>query len=100
LAHDTPSLSLHDALPIYRVGLYIHNLHFALESAGMAGDEKSARDLAGRMQGFLERTAGAEEDFGVPAASIVHSIVRFRTPDEMRSEEHTSELQSLTNLLC
>src|SRR2546427_13256268 len=59
------TLSLHDALPIYRV----------------ERDESRAR--VGRRAGLVEPDVPALPD-----------------PEELRSEEHTSELQSQSNLVC
>src|SRR5947207_11946957 len=66
---DIYTLSLHDALPIWRVA------HAAVQRA----DEEHPR-----------RHAGRGEDSRVVA----------RARGELRSEEHTSELQSHSDLVC
>src|SRR5262249_59039828 len=70
------TLSLHDALPIYVV----------------VGDDLALIDqlLHGRTVGGLELLAGR-------AARV---LVHRQGGRGVRSEEHTSELQSLTNLVC
>src|SRR5262249_62372141 len=68
-------LSLHDALPIYMdvfPAMYLPSIR-----AGVAG--------------VVVRTSGDP----MALAAAVRGAVR-----EVRSEEHTSELQSLTNLVC
>src|SRR5438046_9625935 len=75
-SHDTTTtqiytLSLHDALPIYRVAEDVaHRLHHA--------------DLVS----------------GARASPRQHQPGPRLTRSAWRSEEHTSELQSLTNLVC
>src|SRR2546427_8187485 len=65
------TLSLHDALPI--------------------SDMRQVEDLPGLVQ-----VAGADE-----AAALGEEQPHGHTPDqELRSEEHTSELQSQSNLVC
>ena len=93
------TLSLHDALPIYLTVFHRFNGHFfeligeicdglgtiKLTAIPQAlGPGKDRRDWVGR--GFFPRL--------VLAVMAGHSAVG------RRSEEHTSELQSLTNLVC
>src|SRR5258706_10685051 len=68
------TLSLHDALPIY------WHLGFACAGVGMV------LGLVQYVLGRRRRAGGARLDVRSPAAT--------------RSEEHTSELQSLTNIVC
>src|SRR5205814_7435755 len=90
---QTYTPSLHDALPILeeihaaREQVLVHPLralvrHFDDVDAGERGDDGRADVLAGA------GTAGAD----VELAGI--------RPRERRSEEHTSELQSLRHLVC
>src|SRR5258706_11735153 len=79
---STP-LSLHDALPIYRSD----------SSCGVDGKARSS-PVCG---------SSASRIFHHHSARL---LVKLSSPDrsvggtEFRSEEHTSELQSLTNLVC
>src|SRR5437016_11482485 len=68
-------------------------------------------DGAGRALDFYKKAFGAVELFRhtAPTGKIGHAEVRIGDtvvmladvhPDSDRSEEHTSELQSLTNLVC
>src|SRR5260370_24708969 len=68
------TLSLHDALPISGAGPGAHRT--AAGEAGTEGDHNSTR----RQGGQRRRTRGVDH--------------------RMRSEEHTSELQSHLNLVC
>src|SRR5262245_28826643 len=92
-------LSLHDALPIYcqggevlarvnqlRVGLAV-SLTGPLAAMGTA----TCRGLA--LWAEEARVALVVRDDGSERAQVRHAV-------EMRSEEHTSELQSLRHLVC
>src|SRR5262249_58691845 len=69
------TLSLHDALPIYPEAL----------------DLTTPEGLAGALRRASSYLCPCS------AATLVRAVVR---PLRGRSEEHTSELQSLTNLVC
>src|SRR5438046_7461492 len=71
---DVSPLSLHDALPIY--------------AAVLAPAIEQHRDRVARSQMICFGERFADEQFTTSAGR------------EPRSEEHTSELQSLTNLVC
>src|SRR5262249_61504919 len=96
--HDLYSLSLHDALPISA----IVNTPTA-SAAAMAMPRSYAPAYAGsamtlRPSRFSATVActsrpGYEMSIGVATWSLTPTAVA-------RSEEHTSELQSLTNLVC
>src|SRR5437016_5308287 len=91
------SLSLHDALPI----------------------SDACRDVIGVREAFVRDTQALEQGFGHPAALRLPGVPLPKLPPVAdqhqegdlvevgqrdnpvdRSEEHTSELQSLTNLVC
>src|SRR5690606_39552899 len=75
------TLSLHDALPIsllFQSGSYVHNDFNIVVAAPEAL----------RISRVMERDGMAEAQ------------VRARMDKQMRSEEHTSELQSRENLVC
>src|SRR5438093_3203094 len=85
---DTPptviyTLSLHDALPISRAA--------ARRDRGRA---LSTQRSAGRGAERLPHARAAADDFQLLDLRFVGWKVR------VRSEEHTSELQSLTNIVC
>src|SRR5437016_11517131 len=78
------TLSLHDALPISRRG---------------AGEDRVVRDAGVRVHGPLGRDRGCGS---LPAERRRARGARLgdHRDRRSRSEEHTSELQSLTNLVC
>src|SRR5688572_32671003 len=85
------TLSLHDALPIFRgaevaqpqpAGLR-HELRVAARGARVADHEARALDAPQH-----ERAVDLHHAAGVPSG------------EDLRSEEHTSELQSQSNLVC
>src|SRR5438046_5010988 len=69
------TLSLHDALPISHDFINYGNVFFQMSS------------LEGRCTFLIGRTRHADKECAAPFQGA-------------RSEEHTSELQSLTNLVC
>src|SRR5438046_871578 len=90
-------LSLHDALPISRrSGWLLRAAHPVIHAAGEGtGPHRHSRGS----QGPAERV----EEPVCPPARPRHLVRVHRAVDDVvgpRSEEHTSELQSLTNLVC
>src|SRR5262249_58896808 len=84
----TPTLPLHDALPISRRALRRTEArppHPARKRPAAARPADTPRSRQGRAR----RAEGAETPSSCPGRA-----------SEGRSEEHTSELQSLTNLVC
>src|SRR2546427_3980014 len=76
------TLSLHDALPIFRQSACQRSLEMPYSDEA---DERSAS----RRSEMLEKLL-------VPVAVVGHVLFY----DVLRSEEHTSELQSQSNLVC
>src|SRR5205085_7005325 len=85
---ETPTLSLHDALPIFaagqrqRQGLFAHDVQPGIEGQN---DELGVKRV------------GCCDDHRIEAADEDSLQVRG---NRLRSEEHTSELQSQSNLVC
>src|SRR5262249_61423592 len=90
------SLSLHDALPISgRVGLAEDHHHRNLRRRrGRPSGEEEGRGRAGTRGERADAEEGHEE-----VRRTLHTRSPI-TPSRARSEEHTSELQSLTNIVC
>src|SRR5262249_59020084 len=82
----TYSLSLHDALPIF-------------ESLPQSLPRGHPRRPARNGRGGHRRAPGLRQDAD-DGAEPVPDAVHDRCRRSRRSEEHTSELQSLTNLVC
>src|SRR5437016_11620980 len=70
------------------------DLPVALVHRGTVGQQKT---IVGTLENITERANAA--GFEAPAVAIFGDVVSLRK-DLNRSEEHTSELQSLTNLVC
>src|SRR5690606_41828409 len=81
------TLSLHDALPIWR-----------RPTKDVPGDDEFLQEGEGQPHGGV--SADPDPDAGVyrPLLGIVRE--RRVAPGAVRSEEHTSELQSRENLVC
>src|SRR5438477_452074 len=87
--HDTAptqiyTLSLHDALPIYR-------RHCGQRHDELVADQAAAR----RRRGEVTRLGSSTRRITAPPRPTRRLIC-----DQLRSEEHTSELQSHVNLVC
>src|SRR5690606_40617660 len=86
-ASDPHTHSLHDALPIFRAALKLQNL-----------DKLKPEYLISKLQ-------EAAEILGKDFSTRQYKDLRMKKPDfppvaTIRSEEHTSELQSRENLVC
>src|SRR5262249_58518311 len=79
------TLSLHDALPIYKI---VHRCD--PRRRGRTGDHNKAR----------RRVFLYPQVFSPSSMFSCRNLQVSAGPDIVRSEEHTSELQSLTNLVC
>src|SRR5690606_41803336 len=82
------TLSLHDALPI--LGARRVELH--LQPGGLAGDRRGI-DRCQLQAGVVARVDLKLQD-------VAFAGVLDRLAQHLRSEEHTSELQSRENLVC
>src|SRR5262249_60509979 len=90
------TLSLHDALPILRLPARGHD-------AGLRPGRELGRAVLPARRPRCARgpdLAGALRDGGTRGAGRGAGSERDRAGLRGRSEEHTSELQSLTNLVC
>src|SRR5205085_11183156 len=93
------ALSLHDALPISLIGLA--NIYFfqgrqvevsalAVEALSLGLQDHDSWVVSFAL--FLQGTAAFERG--------EHELAEVRSREALRSEEHTSELQSQSNLVC
>src|SRR5690242_1585446 len=93
---ETYTLSLHDALPIYKAYRY------AMQ-AGEGATSVYAHDEAAAFFTMAQRhaaTAKERLEAYLGAAKVAEVSGRYAEAAELRSEEHTSELQSHVNLVC
>src|SRR5690606_42096023 len=96
----THSLSLHDALPILH-SRTVHALAAVTIAAGAAGCSKKEAEGGERAgtsssTGEKDRAEPSQRSKLHPHRSLLDEVSRA----EVRSEEHTSELQSRENLVC
>src|SRR3546814_4698796 len=86
------TLSLHDALPIFEA-LRSGRLH-------VAGVNTGSNPIAVACAGFVPFAMMAADDgsFGYEMEIIVPADSPIKSPEDLRSEEHTSELQSLMRI--
>src|SRR5690606_41499921 len=89
---DIYTLSLHDALPISLNALERPNLEFAILELALLVRREHRPEL--RSDPFAESTSRFE------AEDLHATSSRGEPPPTLRSEEHTSELQSRENLVC
>src|SRR5947209_8543416 len=91
------TLSLHDALPIYRCWTRIKS------NGGLLKSEKHAQ-REGFWAAHVLRPRGAQSQGVAPECRLSRfnkvPVRRTAAPPEVRSEEHTSELQSRQYLVC
>src|SRR5690606_41986712 len=88
------ALSLHDALPISAGGTRAHAHHNAPAGVALHAPRGAAQERSGD-RGVLHGAAGVSRCTG-----LARSVVRDLRVRRLRSEEHTSELQSRENLVC
>src|SRR5262249_58992971 len=96
-APPTPHLSplpLHAALPIPHPGSALPGS--ALHGSTQPGSTQPGRDLIARVDN-VTKSYGTAENNVLALRDVSIGLERGRFT---RSEEHTSELQSLTNLVC
>src|SRR5205823_10235215 len=93
------TLSLHDALPILFRHFPISTSHPYAEQAAEAAEAGAAQGRFWEMHDHLfeNRKRLRDEDLHRYAGELGLDVERF---DQERSEEHTSELQSLAYLVC
>src|SRR5205085_5622856 len=95
--HDPPptaiyTLSLHDALPICFLGLELADVDGAVTVKAVLADSPAAKaglKVGDRITEYRGKAVAATADLLKHAAAVAK-----------RSEEHTSELQSQSNLVC
>src|SRR5437016_10246062 len=84
---DIYTLSLHDALPISQPG--------AVARAVNVGEHTESREMISKPSQIAVLLDGSDR-----SAAALPVAAQLAAALDARSEEHTSELQSLTNLVC
>src|SRR5262249_61862762 len=85
------TLSLHDALPIWQVARGVMKALQLCRDSGLSGPCVGIAEM-GHERDFLHLGQGVQPGPG--------RAVSLGREAQARSEEHTSELQSLTNIVC
>src|SRR5205814_9328882 len=99
-APSAPSpLSLHDALPICDVPIYDPTISRRHAEVSLADGGVKVKDV-GSSNGTFLNGARITEAIAAENDVITFGKVAFRVKEVSRSEEHTSELQSLRHLVC
>src|SRR5262249_62414643 len=87
-------LSLHDALPILQSGSIRDNLLYGVKHRPIVLPNYEGKAAQERKRDQMEAMKSGNVDYDINADWIDYGAMGAR------SEEHTSELQSLTNLVC
>lgn len=83
---DEAWIAANDASPIYEYGYYVHNLHFILTSAQMAGDAVTALEMATKLDGKLPKAMVDASPFSEPIkASPYFAMAQFARPEAVLS---------------
>src|SRR5262249_60463317 len=95
---DISTFSLHDALPIYPV---VAPFSQQIASAmGVAFPPPPSAIISYMLDRRLDFDPGARFAYSNFGFLVLGRIIEKVSGQTYRSEEHTSELQSLTNLVC
>lgn len=79
---DEAFLAANAASPLYEYGYYVHNIHFVMTSAMMAGDAGAALDMAQKLDAKLPADMAAAVPFSQPIkASPYFAYALFGEPD-------------------
>lgn len=79
---DEAWIAANDASPIYEYGYYVHNLHFILASAQMAGDAATALETAAKLDEKLPKAMVDASPFSEPIkAAPYFAMAQFARPE-------------------
>lgn len=89
---DEAFLASADASPMYEYGYYVHNVHFVMTSAQMAGDGATALTMAKK----LDAKIPVEMAMAVPLAAPIkaapyYAMAQFATPAEILALENPGD---------
>ena len=84
VAVDEAYLAKTEGSPIYRYGYYPHNVHFVRVSAQMAGDAKTAREYARKLDGLIPFEAVTSAAIVQPVkVAPYYAFLEFGTSDDI-----------------
>ncbi len=92
VAADEAYLDSADASVMYEYGYFTHNIHFALTSAQMAGDDATALAMAKKLDEKLPVEMASAAPFVQPIkAAPYYAMVQFAAPEEILALEDPGE---------
>ncbi len=79
---DEAWIAANDASPFYEYGYYVHNLHFIVTSAQMAGDAATALEMAAKLDEKLPKAMVEASPFSEPIkAAPYFAMAQFAKPE-------------------
>lgn len=82
VAADEAFLAANKAEPMYEYGYFVHNIHFVMTSAQMAGDAATALAMAEKLDGKLPLAFAEEVPFSQPIkVAPYYALAQFATPE-------------------
>lgn len=85
---DEAYLAGGDAGPFYEFGYYVHNLHFVMASALMAGDASTTLALAEKLDAKLPKEMAVAVPFAQPIkAAPYYAMAQFGAPEDVLALE-------------
>ncbi|HNS85275.1 MAG TPA: hypothetical protein PKH09_00150 [Parvularculaceae bacterium] len=92
VAADETFLDNSDPSPLYQYGYYVHNVHFVMTSAQMAGDKETALAMAKKLDAKLPAEMAVAVPFAQPIKVAPYfAMVQFAEPQEILALEAPGE---------
>ncbi|MGE0181169.1 MAG: tetratricopeptide repeat protein [Parvularculaceae bacterium] len=92
VASDETFLANSDPSPLYQYGYYVHNVHFVMTSAQMAGDKDTALAMAKKLDAKLPAEMAVAVPFAQPIKVAPYfAMVQFAAPEEILALEAPGE---------
>jgi hypothetical protein len=81
---DETYLAAAQASPMYEYGYYVHNVHFVMTSAQMAGDKATALAMARKLDAKIPVEMAIEVPLAAPIkAAPYYAMVQFSAPEDI-----------------
>lgn len=88
VAADEDFLANSDPSPFYQYGYYVHNIHFVMTSAQMAGDKETALAMAKKLDAKLPAAMAVAVPFSQPIKIAPYfAMAQFSDPNEILALE-------------
>lgn len=89
---DEAFLASADASPMYEYGYYVHNVHFVMTSAQMAGDGPTALAMAKKLDAKIPVEMAIEVPLAAPIkVAPYYAMVQFAEPSEILALENPGD---------